>query len=274
MTETVNPTARTAPPPERPSFVGGLWKVFATLMVIGAFVSGTYNIASLLGHEQRVETESFPAAGITRVEIESSDGSVRVEASARETIEVRAEISEGLRDTGESREVVGESLRLRSTCPNFGSDFCWVDYVVLVPLDVELLVSGGDGSIDIIGSAAPITADADNGSVELTAVSGPFRVSSDNGRVEGTQLGSSIVTADADNGSVLLEFTTAPRTVVATSDNGGVEVVVPDDEATYRIDVQSDNGSETVEVPVDSSSSRTITARSDNGSVAARTADR
>jgi hypothetical protein len=35
--------------------------------------------------------------------------------------------------------------------------------------------------------------------------------------------------------------------------------------------VQSDNGSETVDVPTDPSSARTITIRTDNGSATART---
>ena len=58
---------------------------------------------------------------------------------------------------------------------------------------------------------------------------------------------------------------------MATSDNGRVDVVVPDDGTAYRVDLQSDNGSETIEVPVDSASDRTITAHSANGSVTVRT---
>jgi len=265
------PPAKPRPPRRSPAGVRMLWKVFAGLLVLAALVWGPFQVVTLLAHEERVETESFPAADISRLEVDGAHGSVRIEASERDTIEVRAEISDGLRATGESREIADGVLRLRSSCPNFGSDFCWVDYIVLVPPDVELVISGVDGSVRITGSAAPITADADNGSIELTDVSGPLRISSDNGRVEGNQLRSSTVTADSDNGRVLLEFATAPTTVVATSDNGRVDVVVPDDGSAYRVDVDSDNGDETIGVPIDPSSKRTITARTDNGSVAART---
>ena len=58
---------------------------------------------------------------------------------------------------------------------------------------------------------------------------------------------------------------------MATSDNGRVEVVVPDDGTAYRVDLRSDNGSETIEVPTDPASTRSITVRTDNGSVTART---
>lgn len=265
------PATGPRPPRRSPSGVRVLWKVFAGLLVLAALLWGPYQVVTLLAHEERVETESFPAADIDRLEVTGSNGSVRIEASARDTIDVQAEISDGLRATGESREVVDGALRLRSSCPNFGSDFCWVDYVVLVPLGLELVVDNDNGSVDITGSSAPIDVDADNGSVELTAVSGPLQISSDNGRVEGTQLSSSTATADSDNGRVVLEFATAPTTVVATSDNGRVDIVVPGDGTSYRVDVRSENGSETVEVPSDPSSDRTITARTDNGSVTVRT---
>lgn len=258
-------------PRRSPAGVRVLWKVFAGLLVVASLVWGPYQVVTLLAHEERVETESFPAAGITRLEVDSSSGSVRIEASERDTIDVRAEISDGLRATGESREVLGGVVRLDSSCPNFGSDFCDVDYVVLVPLDLELVIDNDNGSVDVIGSAGRIDADSDNGSIELTGVSGSLRVSSDNGRVEGSQLTSPIVTADSSNGRVTLEFSTAPTTVVATSDNGRVDVVVPADGTAYGVDVQSDNGSETIEVPLDSASDRTIIANSDNGSVTVRT---
>lgn len=275
------PTGPAAPlPPPRPAprrtrrspyGVRVLWKVFAGLLVVSALVWGPYQVVTLLAHDERVETETFPAAGIVRLEIDGSSGSVDVEASDRDTIEVRVEISDGLRRTGESREVVGDTLQLHSACPNFGSDFCWVDYQVRVPRGLELLVDGDNGSINVTGSDAPITIDGDNGSIRLSDVSGPLQLATDNGRVEATRLRSSTVTADADNGRVQLEFAAAPTTVVATSNNGRVEVVVPNDGTAYRVDVRSNNGSENVDVPTDPTSGRSITLRTNNGSATART---
>ena len=119
---------------------------------------------------------------------------------------MRAEISDGLRSTGESQTVLGDTLRLRSTCPNYGSNFCWVNYEIRVPADLALQVDSSDGSVRISGTTGPITVDGDNGSVRLADVSGPLQVSTDNGRVEGIQLRSQQVTADADNGRVQLQF--------------------------------------------------------------------
>ena len=259
------PTART------PLAVRVLWKVFAGILVVAALVWGPYQVVTLLAHEERVENESFPAAGIARLVVDGHSGSIEVAAADIDTIDVRAEISDGLRPTGESRELLGDELRLRTMCPNFGSDFCWVNYEIRVPRDVELVIDSDNGAVRVTGSTAPITVDGDNGSVHVADVSGPLHLESDNGRVEGTQLRSTTVTADSDNGRVQLEFDAAPTTVVASSSNGRVEVVVPDDGTAYRVDLRTDNGSENIEVPTDPASERTITLRSDNGSVTART---
>src|SRR5690349_18367678 len=125
-----------------PAAVRVLWKIFAGLMIAAALVWGPYQVVTLLAHEERVEQQSFAAADVTRVEVSGASGSIDVEATERDTIEVRAEISDGLRATGESREVVDGVLRLHSTCPNFGSDFCWVNYELRVPRDLELVIDG------------------------------------------------------------------------------------------------------------------------------------
>jgi hypothetical protein len=248
-----------------------LWKVFAGVLVVAALVWGPYSVVTLLAHEERVETSSYPAAGISVVDVAGASGSIEVTGADIDTIEVRAEISDGLRATGESQVVRGATLQLRSTCPVFGSDFCSVDYEIRVPRAVELRLDGDNGSIEVTGTSGPISADGDNGSIRLTAVSGPLQVATDNGRVEGTQLRSQQVSADTDNGRLQLEFATAPMTVLATGNNGRVGVVVPPDGTAYRVDVRTDDGSEDVSVPTDPTSARSITVRTDNGSASVLT---
>ena len=60
--------------------------------------------------------------------------------------------------------------------------------------------------------------------------------------------------------------------MVATSDNGSVEVVVPDDGEAYALDLSTDNGSRTEDIRIDSASPRTITISTENGDATARTA--
>lgn len=258
------------PPTRTPAGVRALWKVFAGLLVVGTLVWGPYQVVTLLAHEERVDEQSWPAAGINRLEIDSANGRVEIVASDRDTVDVRAEISDGLRPTGESRRLVGDTVRLRATCPNFGSNFCWVNYEVSVPRDVEVVVDTHNGSVTVSGSEAALTLNSDNGSVRVDDVSGPLELSSDNGHVEGTGLRSTVVSADSDNGHVTLEFDDAPMTVHASTSNGSVEVVVPNDRTAYRADLATDNGRERLDVPTDPNSARTLVLRSSNGSVTAR----
>ena len=274
----MQPTGPAAPlpPPRRPerrtpAGVRVLWKVLAGVFILAALVWGPYQVVTLLAHEERTVQYSFAAADVELLEIESSSGSIDIVASERSTIDVVARISDGLRRTGESAELVDGVVQLRSTCPNFGSDFCWVDYEIQVPRDLRIVIDGDNGSIDVTGSTAQMTIDSDNGSIRVRGASGRLDLTNDNGRIEATELRSPVVTADSDNGRIQLEFAAAPTTVVATTDNGSVLVVVPDDGTAYNVDASTDNGSEdTDDVNQDPDSDRTISVRSDNGSVTVR----
>ena len=201
------------------------------------------------------------------LDVDSANGSVRIVAADTDEVTVRAEISEGLRRTGERREIVDGVLELHATCPSIGSNFCWVDYEVRVPRDVPITVDADNGRIEITGTTAAVDIDGDNGTIELTDVSGPIVAETDNGRLTGTALRSETVRADTDNGRVELEFAVAPMTVEASSDNGSVEVVVPDDGETYRVTMDTENGSQEQSVRSAPDSPRSLTLTTDNGSV-------
>lgn len=276
-TGTMEPTTRpdAAPTNRRPD-TGGLavlWKGFGAVMVVLGLWWGTYNVVTLLAHEERVENESFPAGDVTALDVRNATGSVRVVATETDTISVQAEISDGLRSTGESRDVVDGVLQLHASCPNFGSDWCRVTYRVEVPRDLPVAIDAANGRVEVTGVEAGVDVDADNGTVELTALSGPIDASTDNGRVVGVDLRSTDVRADSDNGRVILEFAVAPVTVEATTNNGSVEVVVPDTGESYRVSAETRNGSRNVDdIRTDPASDRSITLQTDNGSVTARAA--
>jgi hypothetical protein len=265
------PTLPTAP--ERTSVgVRFLWKLLAGILILGALTWGAYQVVTLLAHEERTEEQSFPAAGITTLDVRGSSGSISITGSETDTIHVTARISDGLRKTGESRRVVGNTLQLHNTCPNFGSDWCRVDYDISVPRGLTVVVRSDGGSVDVTGLTGPINVDTDNGSVDLAELSGDVHVSSDNGRIDAVRLRSQTVTAHTDNGRLTLEFAVPPTTVVATADNGRVTIVVPNDATTYRVETATDNGSRNVTVNEDDGSTRTISARTDNGSITIRPA--
>jgi len=78
------------------------------------------------------------------------------------------------------------------------------------------------------------------------------------------------VHARSAEGSVRLTFAEAPTTVTARTSDGAIEVVVPDDEATYQVAVDNIVGAIDTAVRTDPSSGRTIVADTDNGSITVR----
>ena len=187
--EPVTPAVRQQPPPRRNRGVRILWLIFGAVLFVGRLTWGAYEVVSTLSHEERTEIATYPAAGLTTVDVDNDGGgSVRVVATDGDEVGRRAEISEGLRATGERQEVVGDVLELRASCPNFGSDWCGVSYELQVPRDLALVVRGDTGSVDVTGMTGVVDVNADNGSVELTGLSGTIRASTDNGRVEGFDL--------------------------------------------------------------------------------------
>ena len=272
MTPPTTPRVDERPPRREPSVVRGLWKAFAALLVIAAFVSGTFQIVTLLAHEERTVETSYPAEGIARIDVDNSTGSVRVVATEGDTIEVTARISDGLRSTGESQQIVGDTLVLRGTCPNFGSDWCRVSYTISLPSSLDVTVDADDGSVDVIGVTGDVDLDSDHGSIEMESLSGSIRATNDDGSIVGTGLRSQTVRVDTDHGRVALGFVAPPTSVLATSNDGSVEVVVPDDGTAYRLEMDTDDGSQNNELPlVDANADRSIVLRTDHGSVTART---
>lgn len=257
------------PPPSR-----SLWVIFGSLLVVAGLLSGTSSVVSLLAHDERVTTETFAAAdlGITAIDVGSAYGTVEIVGSAGEDIVVVAEISRGIRDTGVRSGVVGATLELANTCPNFGSEWCWVNYTIEVPRDLDVVVDADD-RVTVRNVDGDVHIDVDNGRATLLSIGGAISVDADNGRVEGSNLSGPTADVSADNGRVELMFSEPPDLVVAESDNGSIDVAVPPVDGAYRVEADTDNGSQNIDIANDPESSRVIRVRSSNGSVTVRPTD-
>jgi hypothetical protein len=252
-----------------------LWRIGGSLVAVGVLGFGTMQSVAQLAHEEETVVRHFDGAGLRMVEVHDGSGSVHIVGTQGDRVTVRARVSHGLRSTGESARMEGDRLVLRGSCPVIASNFCEVDYTVVVPEDVDVLVRA-DGRISVSDVTGDVEASTGDGRVEAARIDGDVDLSSDNGRVVGTDLRAGTARADSDNGRVELSFLAPPQTVSATSDNGSVEVVLPRTAAYYRIDeVSSDNGTAaTPEINIRPASDRSITATSDNGDVTVRYASR
>jgi hypothetical protein len=244
------------------------WLVVACITGPLILVGGTYQVATVLAHEERTVVAEYPAAGLDRLVVDNEAGSVTVVGvDGADTVRVHARISDGLRSTGHRvTEQVAEIL-VEGTCPLIGSQWCEVDYTIEVPADLHVAVDGHE-SITISDVDAGLDAHSVAGTVELARVSGDVTVSANQGRLEATDLRSGRVAADVNQGRVRLEFAASPRRVDVDADQGRVEIVLPDDEGVfYALETESDQGSVSDSIRQDPDSARSIRVEADQGSI-------
>ena len=244
--------------------------VFGSLFVLAGLGWGTFNVVELLAHEERTERFTVPAADITRLRVDNDTGSVTIVGTDADEISVEAEVSDGLRRTGFSHEVVDSTLELRGSCPLFGSMWCRVTYRIEVPRHLDVDVDGDNGRVEVSNIDGDVHVDSSNGSVELSGIAGALAISGDNGSITGAGLSSAVADVETDNGRIELTFTEPPDTVEADGDNGSIEIAVPDIDVGYDVEASTSNGGETLDILNNPESPHHVRLQTDNGSITVR----
>jgi hypothetical protein len=245
------------------------WIVAGSVLAGIALLFGTVQVIGVLARDTTTEQQVFPAEGVRLVDVGVRNGTIEVRGAETSEISLTAEIDHGLRRTSHRAAVEGDVLRVRASCPAFGT-WCKVDYRLVVPARVAVSVDANNGRLIVRDVTGTVRADGDNGSIELARLSGHVDVSTDNGRVQSSALASEQVVARTRNGQVRLEFAQPPLRVDADSDNGRVDVVLPRTADAYRVDLDTENGSTDVAVRTDPASRRSVEGRTRNGDVTVR----
>jgi len=206
---------------------------------------------------------------VTSLAVRNESGSVTITATPGDSVIVVAEVSDGWQTTDLSMEVVDGVLDLRADCPAFVSPWCNVDFTISIPANRPVTVDGS-GTVRVRGMAASVDIDSDDGRAELDDVSGDIRVSNDDGRIVGRRLTAATVDARNSNGRIELSFIDPPQSVYARTQNGSIEVVVPDTEVLYRVEMDTSHGGTDNLVRTDPNSDRTIDLATSNGSITVR----
>ena len=246
-----------------------VWITLGGILAIAALCWGTYNVISILAHEEYTARSTFASSDVAALAVANDSGSVTVTATPGDTVTVVAEVSDGWRSTDVSTEVVDGVLELRSNCPVVVSLWCYVDFTVAIPADRSVSVDGS-GAVRVRGMTAAIDIDSDDGRIELDDVSGDITVSNDDGRIVGRRLRAPTVDARNHNGSIQLSFLDPPRSVAARTSNGSIVVVVPDAEVLYRVEMSTSHGGTDNLVRTDPDSDRVIDLSTRNGSITVR----
>lgn len=267
-------TSWPAPAPRRPAPSRSTrsrlaWLIPGAVLAIASVIWGTYNLLELLAHEVRTERSEFAADEISSVEVTSKNGAVTIVGADVDTVTVVARISDGWKATDVDVVVVGGVLEARSSCPLL-STWCSTDFRITMPTAMAVRVDGSNGGVHASDLHGAIDLDTDNGRIEVADVSGSIRLTNDNGSIVGRRIGVSNVDAVTDNGRIELSFVEPPDDVRGRSQNGRVEVIVPDEEVAYRVQLDTDNGSTSIDVRTDPASTHTIDLATHNGSVTVR----
>ncbi|GAA3566232.1 hypothetical protein GCM10022419_053640 [Nonomuraea rosea] len=159
------------------------------------------------------------------------------------------------------------TLRLDATCP--GSDqpagpLCRADYVVMVPPETDVEASSTQGELDVSNLFGDVRLTSVSGWVHVQKVSGAVWARSGSGNVRADMLKGGPADVEVGSGDVDLSFTTMPtavKAVVRTS--GDVNVNVP--RGSYDVTVDADES--LIDVRLDATSDRKITAKAPGGSV-------
>ncbi|MDQ3737740.1 MAG: DUF4097 domain-containing protein [Actinomycetota bacterium] len=266
-----------------------LWRFFGALFAIGLLTGGTFQVVELLAHDEYTTVDSYPAVGISVLDVRSAGGSVTVVGRDDvDTIEVTARVSDGLRSTGNRQEVVGDRLELRGSCPNYGNHWCRVSYTVVTPSDTIVRASADDGTLIASDLAAGADLDNDNGRIEARNIDGPLEVTNDNGGIQindvtgsltvdndhgdivATGVDTQSITATNDHGDVTVSLVNPPQRVRANSDHGDVEVVLPNTQDDYRTDLTTDDGDVVTAIRTNPDSQRSVVLETDHGDVTVR----
>jgi hypothetical protein len=198
---------------------------------------------------RRIDETTLPADGVEVIRVTTENGRVRVVGDDVTDISLRAVLVES--DDGDADVEVatdGNRLTIAGECEDGWFEHCSVGFEIVAPEELDVSI------------------ETTNGRVEVDDVAGTIDIETDNGAIDADGLLATDVVAETDNGRIELDFDAAPDVVAATSDNGTIDVRVPDGD--YDVEATSDNGTIDVDVPSDPDADRSITVDTDNGAIA------
>lgn len=259
--------------------------VLALLTAAGMWV---WKNVSGVGSDSESQSKTYDQT-IKTLTLVGDSGDVTISASDSDEVVVDRSLEWTDKKPVSKETVSGDALRIKldgcDTTLNLGFEHCQISYDIQLPADVVLDIQVDSGNIATRGVTAnqtlftdsgDITADKSGGEVDATTDSGDISLNgaegvvtarSDSGSIMGTKLNSATFEGTTDSGDVTLEFTAAPESVDINADSGDIEVGVPDDGESYRINSSTDSGDEDITVETSSKADHEIKVEADSGNL-------
>ena len=259
----------TPPPPPAGKSPTPVWRIllYVLIPIVGALLLIAAFVIALWGRSGPVDQSADLAAG-TSLSVELPNAVIVLEPSTDDEVHVRMTGSYFGNEPTLSARTDGGVTEVRGGCRAQIFSRCSVTVTVQLPKALPVTATGENGRIAASGLTGRVTLTTTNGAVETDGTVGQVDLQSTNGNIRVTDAVSKSVVASTTNGSVTLAFVDAPEAVEAGSTNGQITVRVPVDDVSYRITTQTTNGTVTDDtVPTDSTSRRSISARTTNGGI-------
>jgi hypothetical protein len=199
--------------------------------VVAAASYGAFSMVGLFAHGSERHVASYQWQG-GAIDLNTGSGTITVETGTGTQVAVTYTEHYQLKKPTVTSSVSASGLQLTAKCPGglFTSN-CAINYVLTVPATATLKLHTGDGAIS------------------------------------GTQVSSKNVQASTGDGSIRIDWSAAPTTVVTTTGDGSVHLVLPQGSGPYRTSTHTGNGSVHVTALVDSTAAASITAETGNGGI-------
>lgn len=218
------------------------------------------------------ETSTQTFDGVTDLVFDLENSTVNIIGGASDAV-VEMSVTTGLFDGDVTVEQSGSTLRLEQRCPLIIGWGCRAFFDVTLPSDVEVSGSTSNGAITAESLDEPISVTTSNGAINVVDVSGPAAFRTSNGAIFALGMTSPDVEASTSNGRVQLEFAAAPGSVRATSSNGEIVVILPDESPAYAVSTSTSNGSVVTDVRTDPAAPASIDVETSNGDITVQYAD-
>jgi Toastrack DUF4097 len=249
--------------------VGGAVMTTAAVVIAGAVGYGVL-AAPATQHETQSQTYTRP---ISAIDVEMDGGDVTLNgrvgsAGSADTVRVQRDLAWAHDRPSISESWGNGTLRIVGRC--FGQKRCSIGYTVDLSAGVAVTVHTEGGTAQTQGMTGDESITEAGGDIRVTDAAGPLMLHADGGSVTGSNLTGTRATITTGGGDVNLAYAVEPAAVAATTQGGGIDIMVPRSDSGYRVDAQANGGTSTIDVLDDPTSARTLELRSDGGDIRVR----
>ena len=259
--------------------VGGLVTILALAIPL-TFLITHAGIPGALPQNTLTRTVTVPEP-VTSLNVQSYGGLVHVTAGPTRRVEVTETMSY---DPKEGPPAVTQSVsggRLTLADPACNGMDCGVGFTVIVPRNVAVTALSEGGPVVVSGTAGanlnsaggfvrataidgPLTVTTGGGPLILDGLTGPLRADTAMGPVLAQGVNAATAMVITGGGDARIAFTTAPDTVLVSTDGGGAALTVPG--GPYAVTADNGYGGPVaIGIAVDPAASRSITISSAGG---------